>query len=171
MDNTDQAMRVKLIDEETGNVVVDGSTEDHDERNVHLDSIDVSSRKTYQVVYEFYEKNVGIRSFEDKTISGGHMGAMSCSKPFVAQELAIVSKDLIAARARRYKDMKQSAAKDDKKQVEEKDISHLGEYCDFKTLDNAAVTLDRGESGLYCDKKTFSYRPQDRNADELVVVY
>lgn len=36
-------MTVKLIEEESGKVIVDGSTEDYDERSVHLDSIDVSS--------------------------------------------------------------------------------------------------------------------------------
>lgn len=108
MDSTDQGMRVKLVEEATGNVIVDGSTEDYDERSVHLDSVEVSSQKAYIVTYEFFEKNIGIRSFEDKTISGGHMGAISCSKPFVTQELAIVSKDLVTERARRYKEIKLS---------------------------------------------------------------
>jgi hypothetical protein len=88
-------MRVKLVEEGSGRVVVDGSTEDYDERSVHLDTIEVSSQKSYVVTYEFFEKNVGVRSFEEKTISGGHMGATACSKPFVIQELSIMSKDLI----------------------------------------------------------------------------
>ena len=99
------------------------------------------------------------------------MGAISCSKPFVTQELAIVSKDLIVDRARKYKEIKQSGRKEDSRQVEEQDITHIGEYCDFKTLDNTQASLERGESGLYCDRRTFSYRPQDSNSEELVVVY
>jgi len=83
MDSSDQGMRVKLVEEESGRVVIDGSTEDYDERSVHLDAIDLSSQMAYNVTYEFFEKNVGVRSYEDKTISGSHMGAISCSKPFV----------------------------------------------------------------------------------------
>jgi len=76
-------MRVSIVDELTGSVVVDGSTEDYDERSVHLDSVEMSSSKAYIIKYEFFEKNLGLRSFEDKTISAGHMGASACSKPFV----------------------------------------------------------------------------------------
>ena len=83
MDNADQGMKVTVTEEGTGRVVVDGSTEDYDERRVHLDSVDLSSSMDYTIKYEFYEKNVGLRSFEDKTISAGHMGASACSKPFV----------------------------------------------------------------------------------------
>jgi hypothetical protein len=32
-------------------VIVDASTEDHDERSVHLDSVDLSSKKTYLIQY------------------------------------------------------------------------------------------------------------------------
>lgn len=39
MDSSDQGMRVKLAEEATGTVVVDASTEDYDERSVHLDSV------------------------------------------------------------------------------------------------------------------------------------
>ena len=76
-------MRVSVTEEATGIVVVDGSTEDNDERSVHLDSIDISSAKSYIIKYEFFQKNVGMRSFEDKTISSGHLGASGCTKPFV----------------------------------------------------------------------------------------
>jgi hypothetical protein len=76
-------MKVSVIEESSGKIIVDGSTEDSDERNVHLDSIDISSSQAYIIKYNFYEKNVGLKSYEDKTISAAHMGASSCSKPFV----------------------------------------------------------------------------------------
>jgi len=76
-------MRVSVLDESDKSVVVDGSSDDHDEQRVHLDSIDLSSTKSYLIKYEFFEKNLGVRSFEDKIISAGHMGASACSKPFV----------------------------------------------------------------------------------------
>ena len=83
MDSEQQGMRVSVTEEATCIVVVDGSTEDNDERSVHLDSIDISSAKSYIIKYEFFQKNVGMRSFEDKTISSGHLGASGCTKPFV----------------------------------------------------------------------------------------
>lgn len=112
MDSVDQGMRVTLTEVETGRVIVDGSAEDHDERSVHLDALEVSSSRTYRVKYEFWEKNLGVRSYEDKTISGGHLGSTACSKPFVVQELAVVSKDLLQQRARAYRDTKEGTGKE-----------------------------------------------------------
>jgi hypothetical protein len=83
MDNTDQGMKVTVKEEASGTVVVDGTTEDYDERRVHLDSVELSSSKVYIIKYVFYSKNVGMKSFEDKSVSAGHMGAIACSKPFV----------------------------------------------------------------------------------------
>lgn len=83
MDESDQAMRVSVIEEETKRVVVDGSTEDADERNVHLDSIHISSKLTYIIKYEFFEKSPVMGSTHHKTIAGSHMGSVSCTKPFV----------------------------------------------------------------------------------------
>jgi hypothetical protein len=84
MDEISQSMRVSVAEEHSGKrVVIDGSTDDNDERSVHLDSIELSSSKSYIIKYEFFEKNVGIRSYEDMSVSGAHMGATSCSKPFV----------------------------------------------------------------------------------------
>tara|TARA_B110000285_G_scaffold67213_1_gene77176 strand:+ start:396 stop:698 length:303 start_codon:yes stop_codon:yes gene_type:complete len=54
MDQTQQGMRVSITDEQNGQVVVDGSTEDHDERHVHLDSITISSSHSYLIKYEFF---------------------------------------------------------------------------------------------------------------------
>ena len=80
MDEISQSMRVSVAEEHTGKrVLVDGSTEDNDERSVHLDSIELSSTKRYNNKYEFFEKNVGIKSYEDMSVSGSHMGATSCS--------------------------------------------------------------------------------------------
>jgi hypothetical protein len=83
MDETMQSMRVKLIEEEGGKVIVDGSSEDNDERSVHLDSVELSTSKVYIIKYEFFEKTLAIKHFEDRTVSGAHMGASSCTKPFV----------------------------------------------------------------------------------------
>ena len=47
-------MRVSITDEANGQVVVDGSTEDHDERQVHLDSVTMSSSHSYLIKYEFF---------------------------------------------------------------------------------------------------------------------
>jgi len=84
MDEIAQSMRVSVAEEGSGKrVIVDGSTEDGDERSVHLDSIELSSSKSYIIKYEFFEKNAGVKSYEDLSVSGSHMGATSCSKPFV----------------------------------------------------------------------------------------
>ena len=47
-------MRVTLLEEESGRVLVDGSTEDHDERSVHLDSIALTPTQAYVLKYEFF---------------------------------------------------------------------------------------------------------------------
>lgn len=39
---------------------------------------------------------------EDRMVSGSHMGAIACSKPFVVQELVIISKDLLRLRAKQH---------------------------------------------------------------------
>jgi len=77
-------MRVRVQEEQSGKrVIIDGSSEDSDQRSVHLDSIELSSSKSYVIQYEFFEKNVGVKSYEDLSVSGAHMGATSCSKAFV----------------------------------------------------------------------------------------
>ena len=60
MDYVSQSMKVSVIEEATGKVIIDGDTEDDDERIVHLDSLDISSTKSYVIKYEFFEKNVGL---------------------------------------------------------------------------------------------------------------
>ena len=52
-------MRVSVIEEKTGRVIIDGSSNINDERRVHLDSIEVSSDKAYLIKYEFFEKRYG----------------------------------------------------------------------------------------------------------------
>jgi len=99
MDESDQGMRVSIIEEESKRVVIDASTEDVDERNVHLDSIHISSKLTYIIKYEFFEKSPVKGNIVQKSISGSHMGSVSCSKPFVVQELVIISKELLHYRA------------------------------------------------------------------------
>ena len=152
-------MRVSIIEEETKRVVVDGSTEDADERSVHLDSIHISSKLTYIIKYEFFEKSPVMGSTHHKTIAGSHMGSVSCTKPFVVQELAIISKDLLRERAKNH------LSHQDK---QEHDISALTQKCDFSMLDNSNVDLQRGENGLYCQKEHYHYSlvgesPQDLN--------
>jgi hypothetical protein len=83
MDFTEQGMRVSVIEEKSGKVIIDGSSNNNDERRVHLDSIEISSDKAYLIKYEFFEKNVAHGGFQDKIVSGGHMGTYTCSKPFV----------------------------------------------------------------------------------------
>jgi hypothetical protein len=95
MDESDQGMRVSIIEEESKRVVIDASTEDVDERNVHLDSIHISSKLSYIIKYEFFEKSPVKGSIVQKSIAGSHMGSVSCSKPFVVQELVIISKELL----------------------------------------------------------------------------
>lgn len=45
---------MSVIEEESKRVIVDGSTEDADERSVHLDSIELSSSRSYIIKYEFF---------------------------------------------------------------------------------------------------------------------
>lgn len=47
-------MRVTVLEEQGEKVVIDASTEDHDERSVHLDSIALESTKVYIIKYEFF---------------------------------------------------------------------------------------------------------------------
>jgi hypothetical protein len=54
MDHTQQSMRVTVLEEQGEKVVIDASTEDHDERSVHLDSIALESTKVYIIKYEFF---------------------------------------------------------------------------------------------------------------------
>jgi len=153
-------MKVSILDELDQNVIVDGSTDDHDERRVHLDSIELSSSRAYMIKYEFFEKNIGIRSFEDKIISGGHMGASSCSKPFVIQELLIAHKDIIDQRGKKYNEIRRSSDKAVLNQLggEEHPIENMVYNCNFSTFDNSNSSLEAGEAGLYCNRKTYTYR-------------
>lgn len=95
-------MRVTLLEEEGGRVLADGSTEDHDERSVHLDSISLTPSQVYVLKYEFFQKNSGVGQ-EERSISSAHMGASACSRPFVVAELVIASKKLLQKRAEAYK--------------------------------------------------------------------
>lgn len=152
-------MRVSVIEDESKRVVVDASTEDVDERNVHLDSIHISSKHVYTIQYEFFEKSPVKGNIVERTIAGSHMGSVGCSKPFVVQELAIISKELVHERARLH------LSHQDKY---EHDISMLPKKCDFSMLDNTKVDLERGENGLYCQKEHYHYSlvgesPQDLN--------
>ena len=57
-------MKVTVSEEESGRVIVEGSSADHDERNVHLDAVDLTSSKVLLIKYEFYEKNEGLGNLE-----------------------------------------------------------------------------------------------------------
>ena len=115
MDDSDQGMRVSVIQEDGNRVIVDGSTEDADERNVHLDSVDLSSSHSYVIKYEFFAKSAVKGTAGAKSMSGSHMGAVACSKPFVVQELVIASKELLLQRAKAHRAADQG----------ERDISEL----------------------------------------------
>ena len=61
MDSADQGMRVSIIELTSGDrnpangkIIIDGSSEDMDQRNVHLDTVELSSEKTYLFKYEFF---------------------------------------------------------------------------------------------------------------------
>ena len=64
MDHASETMRVSVVEESSGKVIVEGNSADHDERNVHLDSVDLHSSKVYAIKYEFFEKNEGLGSLE-----------------------------------------------------------------------------------------------------------
>jgi hypothetical protein len=83
MDSTDQGMKITVLEEDTGRVVTSGSSEANDERSVLLDSTDLSSSKSYILQYEFFEKSVVMEGEDDILVSGGHMGAMACTQPFI----------------------------------------------------------------------------------------
>jgi hypothetical protein len=133
MDYIAQTMRVSVIEEQSGKVVIDGTTEEDDQRSVHLDSIDISSSKTYIIKYEFFEKNAGLLDLADSTISAAHMGATACNRPFVVQEMVLISKDLMKHRAATYRD---NLMKSKKEAEEELSISKLTERCPFSSLNN-----------------------------------
>ena len=157
MDSEQQGMRVSVTEEGSGIVVVDGSTEDNDERSVHLDSIEISSSKAYVIKYEFFQKNIGMKSFEDKTISSGHLGASGCTKPFVIQELLIAAKQLIVSRSKKYTSMRSDPEQKKLLGDTEHDITDLQTNCNFSTLNNEHETHARGEVGLYCQRHTYTY--------------
>jgi hypothetical protein len=171
MDYTDQSMRVSVVEEHGGRVVVDGSTEDRDERNVHLDSVELSSSRSYIIKYEFFEKNVARAGSEDKTISGAHMVATACSKPFVVQELAIMAKALMVERAEKYRSGPVSPEESSTGESEEHDISQLPTNCDFTTLDNRQAEPERGERGLYCTRAIYSYSLAGQSPRELNTIF
>jgi len=101
------------------------------------------------------------------------MGASACSKPFVVQELLISSSQLIIDRVNKYKAIEGEGEVDQEHnfgQVEHP-VKMLPEHCQFKTLDNTGVDLKRGENGLYCSKKTFTYEVGSLGSGELVEVF
>jgi len=165
MDDSDQGMRVSVIQEDGGRVIVDGSTEDADERNVHLDSVELSSSHSYIIKYEFFAKSPVKGNIDEKTIAGSHMGAIACGKPFVVQELVVASKELLRQRA------KQHRALLEKEHREEPDVSELPKACDFGMLDNSNVDLERGENGLYCNRKQYHYSLVGESPQELNTIF
>jgi hypothetical protein len=168
IDYTSQVMRVSVIEEETGRVVVEANSADHDERSIHLDAVELRSSKVYQIKYEFFEKNQGLGNFEDTAVSSGHMGANACSKPHVVAELVIASKNLIEERSKVYREKKI----DDKTQVEtEKEAGEIADHCDFKVLANADADLKHGENGLYCNRNHYKYDIKQADPTGMNVIY
>lgn len=164
MDHTQQSMRVTLMEEEGGRVLADGSTEDHDERSVHLDSISLTPAQAYVLKYEFFQKNSAVGE-EAEGISSAHMGASACSRPFVVAELVVASKSLLQKRVEAYKGNEH----DWKAALPEKDIGQL--KCDFATLDNTAQDLQHGERGLYCDRAAYTYSLAGQSPQELNQIF
>ena len=71
------------------------------------------------------------------------MGASSCTKPFVVQELVIAAKELLVHRAKLYRDSKASAkgATSPTYGLEEHELTSLSERCSFATLETLATIL------------------------------
>lgn len=169
MDHSSQVMRVSVIEEESGRVVVEANSADHDERSVHLDAINLKSSIIYRIKYEFFEKNSGLGNLEDTPISSGHMGASACSRPHVVAELIMASKNLIEERSKVYHGVKT----DDKTQVElfERHVDELSSICDLKELANEDVDLKHGENGLYCNRNHFKYDLATPDPTGLNIIY
>ena len=164
-------MKVTVTEEHGGQVIVDASTEDNDERGVHLDSIELSSNKSYIIKYQFFEKNVGLSSFEEDTVSAAHMGATACSRPFVVQELVIANKDMLTKRIQNYREHRDNEPDGTLYGPKEHDLADMHKFCDFTQMNNSALTLDKGESGLYCPRTTFSYPTSGESPQELNTVF
>ena len=85
----------------------------------------------------------------------------------------IAHKDLIDRRGRKYNDVRRSSDKKVLEQLggDELPIEDMVKNCNFSTFDNTGATLEMGEAGLYCNKKTYTYRLDNQRADELNTVY
>ena len=105
------------------------------------------------------------------------MGASSCTKPFVVQELVIAAKELIVHRAKLYHEHQRDAEASTKSSTnstyghEEHELASLSERCSFTTLGNAGKDLTHGESGLYCPRAAYSYSLAGEAPQELNVIY
>lgn len=58
MDTIDQAMVVEVLEVGTGRVIAKASTIQDDERALRIDSVEMSSDKSYIFRYHFFEKSV-----------------------------------------------------------------------------------------------------------------
>ena len=101
------------------------------------------------------------------------MGASSCTKPFVVQELVIAAKELIVHRAKLYHDSTTSTQSSTNSTYghEEHELTSLSERCAFTTLGNAGKDLTHGESGLYCPRAAYTYSLAGEAPQELNVIY
>ena len=171
MDYLEQSMRVSVIEEASGQVILDGTTEDSDERSVHLDSIDVSSSKVYILKYEFFEKNVGFTSYEERSVSSANLGASACSKPFVVQELYFGEKSLITMRAKEYHEHIEEAESAWGESLKERDLSLLASDCKLSTLNNSARAVDKGDDALYCGIHAYLYPLAGQKSDEFNTIW
>ena len=170
MDSMDQGMKVSVLEEGTGRVVAEGSSEEDDERSVHLDSTELSSSKAYVLQYEFFEKSVTLDHEDDILVSGGHMGAMACTQPFVVQELALVSKDLVKDRVNHYLHPTNAMMDVVEGRALEHEVSEMPKHCDLTSLDNVAIDKIKGDHGLYCARLDYTY-PISAYSSGLNTVY
>lgn len=157
MDSMDQGMKISVLEEDTGRVIISGSSEANDERTVHLDSLDLSSEKAYVFQYEFFEKSVTLEHEDDILVSGGHMGAMACTQPFIVQELAIVSKDLVHERVGHYNHPPRAMMDVVEGRALEHEISEMPTHCDLTSLNNVAIDKIQGDTGLYCGRLDYTF--------------
>ena len=99
------------------------------------------------------------------------MGASSCSKPFVVQELVIAAKELLVQRAKHYHDLKSWGATGASVGPKERDLSELPHLCDLTALNNTKADLHGGERAVYCSRTSFTYSLTGETPQELNKIF
>jgi len=85
------------------------------------------------------------------------MGAMACTQPFIVQELALVSKDLVKDRVNHYLHPTNAMMDVVEGRALEHEVSEMPKHCDLTSLDNVAIDKIKGDHGLYCARLDYTY--------------